>query len=292
MANESLNFTINLNGNAYKGILQIDDSLKGVLNSVDSARSAFKKLGDASVRFDSIVNTIGKISDGFKFLAGDSLKFEQTQLNLQTLLGGSAEAADELVGKLREYGKNTVYDFNGLAEAQKTMMSFGIEGNPAHTGEIFTDNCAYVKSCNRKKKNLVQRYAGDKFLRKETQQSLREVQGKSVSLKKQNEQIDVLFDSKTTSHLSNDVARCSNFLWNEIIKDIKSVLKKSKLIAYEPNRKLDKKPSAVEYFYYEYKINGKSLFISVEENFVKNEYRHFYRLYAISNTLRDSVIFY
>lgn len=131
MANESLNFTINLNGNAYKGILQIDDSLKGVLNSVDSARSAFKKLGDASVRFDSIVNTIGKVSDGFKFLAGDSLKFEQTQLNLQTLLGGSAEAADELVGKLREYGKNTVYDFNGLAEAQKTMMSFGIESDKA-----------------------------------------------------------------------------------------------------------------------------------------------------------------
>lgn len=64
-------------------------------------------------------------------MAGDSLKFEQTQLNLQTLLGGSAEATDELVGKLREYGKNTVYDFNGLAEAQKTMMSFGIEGEKA-----------------------------------------------------------------------------------------------------------------------------------------------------------------
>lgn len=168
----------------------------------------------------------------------------------------------------------------------------GLEVNPAITGEVFTDNCAYVKSCNRKKKNLVQRYTGDKLLRKETQQALHEVQGKSISLKKLDENIDVLFDSKTTSHLSNDVARCSNFLWNEIIKDIKSVLKKSKLIAHEPNRKLDKKPSAVEYFYYEYKINGKSLFISVEENFVQNEYRHFYRLYAISNTLRDSVIFY
>lgn len=168
----------------------------------------------------------------------------------------------------------------------------GLEGNPAHTGEVFTDNCAYVKSCNRKKKNLVQRYTGDKLLRKETQQALHEVQGKSISLKKLDENIDVLFDSKTTSHLSNDVARCSNFLWNEIMNDLPRILSKSKLIAHEPNRKLDKKPSAVEYFYYEYKINGKSLFISVEENFVQNEYRHFYRLYAISNTLRDSVIFY
>jgi hypothetical protein len=47
--------------------------LKEILLSyivIISARSAFKKLGDASVRFDSIVNTIGKVSDGFKFLAG------------------------------------------------------------------------------------------------------------------------------------------------------------------------------------------------------------------------------
>ena len=131
MANETLNFSINLNGNAYKGILQIDNSLKGVLNSIDNAKDSFKKFGDYSVRLSSITDVIGKLSDGFKFLAGDSLKFEQTQLNLQTLLGGSAEAADELVGKLREYGKNTVYDFNGLAEAQKTMMSFGIESDKA-----------------------------------------------------------------------------------------------------------------------------------------------------------------
>ena len=157
MANETLNFTINLNGNAYKGILQIDNSLKGVLNSIDNAKDSFKKFGDYSVRLSSITDVIGKLSDGFKFLAGDSLKFEQTQLNLQTLLGGSAEAADELVGKLREYGKNTVYDFNGLAEAQKTMMSFGIEGNPAHTGEVFTDNANYIRTLNRSDVNIGQK---------------------------------------------------------------------------------------------------------------------------------------
>ena len=27
MANESLNFTINLNGNAYKGVLQLNDEM-------------------------------------------------------------------------------------------------------------------------------------------------------------------------------------------------------------------------------------------------------------------------
>lgn len=131
MANNSINFTINLNGNAYEGVLQLNDAISEIVKGVDNATSSFKRIGTKAFHFDAITDAIGKLSDGFKFLAGDSLKFEQTQLNLQTLLGGSAEAADELVGKLREYGKNTVYDFNGLAEAQKTMMSFGIESDKA-----------------------------------------------------------------------------------------------------------------------------------------------------------------
>ena len=42
MENESLNFTINLNGNAYKGILQIDDAVEQVIKSVESASSGIK----------------------------------------------------------------------------------------------------------------------------------------------------------------------------------------------------------------------------------------------------------
>lgn len=131
MSNNSINFTINLNGNAYKGVLQLNDAISKVTSGIKDTNTFFERISTKAFHFDTITDAIGKLSDGFKFLAGDSLKFEQTQLNLQTLLGGSAEAADELVGKLREYGKNTVYDFNGLAEAQKTMMSFGIESDKA-----------------------------------------------------------------------------------------------------------------------------------------------------------------
>lgn len=224
MANESLNFTINLNGNAYKGILQIDDSLKGVLNSVDSARSAFKKLGDASVRFDSIVNTIGKVSDGFKFLAGDSLKFEQTQLNLQTLLGGSAEAADELVGKLREYGKNTVYDFNGLAEAQKTMMSFGIEGNPAHTGEVFTDNANYIRTLNRSDVNIGQKIV--KFYRDNLRSKY-----ETTSINIDTDFGYILIDNITIQEITKGAKTEKSFFYKqEIVQNIEHYIKQMVLI--------------------------------------------------------------
>ncbi len=168
----------------------------------------------------------------------------------------------------------------------------GLEGNPALTGQVFTDNHAYVKKCSKNDKKKIERYVGDKILRKESRQALRELQGKTVSIVKLDENIDVLFDYKTTKHLSNDVARCANFLWNELLKDVKRVLEKSKLVAHEINTKKSDKPSAVEYFYYEYKIKGDSLYFSVEENFVEDGNRHFYRLYAVSGTLRNSVVFY
>lgn len=168
----------------------------------------------------------------------------------------------------------------------------GLDGNPALTGEIFTDNSAYVKKCSKNDKKKIERYVGDKILRKESRQALHELQGKTVSIVKSDEIIDVLFDYKTTKHLSNDVARCANFLWNELLKDIKRVLEKSKLVAHEMNTKKSDKPSAVEYLYYEYKIKGDSLYFSIEENFVEYENRHFYRLYAVSGTLRNSVVFY
>lgn len=168
----------------------------------------------------------------------------------------------------------------------------GLEGNPAQTGEVFTDNATYIKSCNRKKKQLIQKYAGNHFLRKETQQALHEVQGKSVSIKKLDEQIDVLFDSKTTSHLSNDVAQSSQFLWNEVMDRMPQILSKSKLVAHEPNTKLDKKPWAVEYYYYEYSIQNHTFYFCIEYNNIVDENRQFYRLYSITSKLRESATRY
>ena len=52
-------------------------------------------------------------------------------MNLKTLFGGNAEAAEAMYERISEYGKVTPYDKAGLIEAQRTMMSFGIEGEKA-----------------------------------------------------------------------------------------------------------------------------------------------------------------
>ena len=278
------NFTAAMDGMAEstgRFAAAVETSTQG-LSKWEQKLAAFGLIGDYVDRACNAVNGIVEVG----------ANAELQLMNLKTLFGGNAEAAKEMYERISEYGKVTPYDKAGLIEAQRTMMSFGIEGNPAHTGEIFTDNCAYVKSCNRKKKNLVQRYAGDKFLRRETQQSLREVQGESVSIKKLDENIDVLFDSKTTSHLSNDVAQSSQFLWNEVMDRMPQILSKSKLVAHEPNTKLDKKPWAVEYYYYEYSIQNHTLYFCIEYNNIVDENRQFYRLYSITSKLRESATRY
>ena len=45
MSNQSVNFTINLGGNAYKGMLQLDNAVEQVLGSVKEATGVLDKLG-------------------------------------------------------------------------------------------------------------------------------------------------------------------------------------------------------------------------------------------------------
>lgn len=131
MANQTVNFTINLDGNAYTGIAQIDAALGNVLVNAKNTKSFFERFKTAAFNFDVITNAIGKVSQAFQSMVGSSLDFEQQQANMRTLLNGDAEATDNLIGKIREYGKATVYDRSGLIEAQKTMMAFGLDAEYA-----------------------------------------------------------------------------------------------------------------------------------------------------------------
>ena len=131
MSNQSVTFTINLGGTAYKGMLQLDNAVEQVLGSVKEATDVFDKLGKNALNFDVITNAIGKVSQAFQSMVGSSLDFEQQQANMRTLLNGDAEATDNLIDKIREYGKATVYDRSGLIEAQKTMMAFGLDAEYA-----------------------------------------------------------------------------------------------------------------------------------------------------------------
>lgn len=127
MSNNVINFTINMNGNAVPVAIELNDSIQNVVQSVRSASTTLEDLGKKAFNLDSITKVVNNVSQAFQSMVGTSLEFEQQQANLKTLLNGDAEATANLVSQLREYGKATVYDKSSLVEAQKTMMSFGLD---------------------------------------------------------------------------------------------------------------------------------------------------------------------
>lgn len=129
--NNVINFTVNINGNATQVSVELNDTVRNLVRSVTDASTAFDGLGKKAFYLDSITNIVNKASQAFGALVGSSMDFEMQQANLRTLLNGDAKATENLVKQIREYGKATVYDKSGLMEAQKTMMSFGIEAEHA-----------------------------------------------------------------------------------------------------------------------------------------------------------------
>jgi tape measure domain-containing protein len=131
----TIQFTINLDGNAYTGIVQLDKVLGKFNVSATSTPKLMERINNAAFKinnlFQAAQNTIGKVGNAIGKIVEIGGENELQKLDMTTLFQGNTAAAEEMFEKISEYGKATVYDKSGLIDAQKTMMSFGIEGEKA-----------------------------------------------------------------------------------------------------------------------------------------------------------------
>ena len=131
----TVQFTINLDGNAYTGIAQLDKALGKFNVSATSTHKLMERINNAAFKinniFQAVQNTIGKVGNAIGKIVEIGGENELQKLDMTTLFQGNTAAAEEMFEKISEYGKATVYDKSGLIDAQKTMMSFGIEGEKA-----------------------------------------------------------------------------------------------------------------------------------------------------------------
>ena len=131
----TVQFTINLDGNAYTGIAQLDKALGKFNVQATSTPKIMERINNAAFKinnlFQAAQNTIGKVGNAIDKVVEIGGENELQRLDMTTLFQGNSSAAEEMFEKISEYGKATVYDKSGLIEAQKTMMSFGMEGEKA-----------------------------------------------------------------------------------------------------------------------------------------------------------------
>lgn len=155
MAQNTLNFTINLGGTAYTGIAQIDKALNNVNVNASKTEKLMDRINNASFKFNNILQTcevfaskvsgaIGKIID----VGGEN---ELQKINMVTLFRGNTLAAEDMYKKIKQYGKDTVYENKGLIEGINTMMQYQISGEKAfktlkQIGDIAMGNATKMQS--------------------------------------------------------------------------------------------------------------------------------------------------
>ena len=124
-------YIFNIKGDYSIKINGLTDSTAEFQASVTRSQKALESFGQAAIGLESISNVIRNINGVFSGITEAGANAELQLMNLKTLFGGNAEAAEEMYERISEYGKVTPYDKAGLIEAQRTMMSFGIEGEKA-----------------------------------------------------------------------------------------------------------------------------------------------------------------
>ncbi len=124
-------YYFNLKGNIVGKIDGLIDKTIEFQTSISRSQTLLEGLGKAAIGIESIGNVVRGVSEAFSGITEAGAAAELQLMNLKTLFGGNAEAADDMYKRISEYGKVTPYDKAGLLEAQRTMMSFGMSGEAA-----------------------------------------------------------------------------------------------------------------------------------------------------------------
>lgn len=151
------NYAFNLGGDFSVKMEGMSEAMGEFNANISATQQGIGKITQNLATFNIATDFFTNISEAFSGITEAGSNAELQLMNLKTLYGGNAEAAEAMYDRISEYGKVTPYDKAGLIEAQRTMMSFGIEGNPAHTGEVFTDNANYIRTLNRSDVNIGQK---------------------------------------------------------------------------------------------------------------------------------------
>jgi len=106
---------------------EVDESgVKNGLSRLKSSLGTFAKAAGIG---------IAAVASGMGWLAKQGLAYnsqmEQYLTSFTTLLGGNEQAAQDKITELKELAANTPFEMTDLAEAQQTMLSFGIESDNA-----------------------------------------------------------------------------------------------------------------------------------------------------------------
>ena len=117
--NNIVNFTININGNAYNGVVQLGNAVVGQLNpALEVSQSLFGKIGTACMKLDAVFNVVGRTIGR---VVGKLQEFEQAGR-------AQAEAETKLAQVMRNTMGKSIMDQERMAQVSKQTANTATSG--------------------------------------------------------------------------------------------------------------------------------------------------------------------
>ncbi len=108
MSSKTINFTINLDGNAYTGLAEVDKAMQSVNATASSTLKFFDRLNQISFKINNIVFGIQNVQSAIGGITQVGANAELQLMNMKTLFQGNSEAAADMYKRISEYGKVTL----------------------------------------------------------------------------------------------------------------------------------------------------------------------------------------
>lgn len=120
---ETINFKINISGNAYTGIAEIDKAMKTLSVTTKENLKLFDKLNQMSFKFNNISQNIQNISNGLQDAIQPGVALNSSLADLSAIAGVTGNKLKEIEGYARKTAKAFGVDAAQSVESYKLILS-------------------------------------------------------------------------------------------------------------------------------------------------------------------------
>lgn len=119
----TLKFTINIDGNAYTGIAELDDAMKALKVSADGTKKILNSWSTYAFKFDSITRGVQTFSDGIQSAIQPGIALNSSLADLSAVAGVTGDGLKEIEGYARQTAKAFGLDAAQAVESYKLILS-------------------------------------------------------------------------------------------------------------------------------------------------------------------------
>lgn len=120
---ETVNFTINIGGNAYTGIAEIDKAMKKLSVTATENLKLFDKVNELAFKFNNIAQAVQNFSNGLQNVNEPGIALNTSLMDLSAIAGVAGDKLKEIEGYARDTAKTFGTDAASSVESYKLLLS-------------------------------------------------------------------------------------------------------------------------------------------------------------------------